>query len=555
MTLPKIPVVSLDDPNHRRRSRETINDILSHKFDDSRVQTPEEVAAGITPVNPAYPPGHLHRYGAVGDNITDDSQAVQFAFSSGAQVTAIAGMTYYCGSATIDIPAGARASIYGVALRTAVNGTTFLDVVGDDVEILGGEIYGRGNSVATGDEALIRFSGSSAASYRTGLLVRDCYLHDSGFYGVFGEFSRDLVVSNCYIEAIGYAAVLGLSCVNWKINGNVIDDVSPGDSGNAYGVAFTRDGSATGTGTYPAPTDCEAIGNTISNIPLWEALDTHGGQRITFANNTIKNCLYGINVSPIPAVPVTPSSVVITGNVIDSGDESADPGRAIGSGGFDGSNKAQNIVVYGNVIRAFGLASNNEGAIMFQYTDGLVVANNVIEDSRASGICLLQDNDEFVISCNSIRGIRNGVANACGINIRNTTQTGHVADNYINATAEIGVFIAATNAGVSFGTNRIVTSGSQYTDVLNGGPGILVTGATTTDVASIANGAQATVSITVTGARFGDDVQVVCSISLGGLGLTAYVSANDTVTVVLQNNSGGAIDLASATYTAYVTTR
>jgi hypothetical protein len=79
MPLPKLPVHSLDDINHRRRSRETINDILSHKFDDSRVQTKAEVEAGVTPVNPAFPPLDVRRYGAVGDDDTDDAPAFQAA--------------------------------------------------------------------------------------------------------------------------------------------------------------------------------------------------------------------------------------------------------------------------------------------------------------------------------------------------------------------------------------------------------------------------------------------------------------------------------------------
>jgi|GEM_PF-5967315 len=39
-------------------------------------QTPEEVAAGVTPTNYAYPPGDVRRYGAVGDGVTDDTAAI-----------------------------------------------------------------------------------------------------------------------------------------------------------------------------------------------------------------------------------------------------------------------------------------------------------------------------------------------------------------------------------------------------------------------------------------------------------------------------------------------
>lgn len=89
MTLPKIPVHSLDDINHRRGARERINAILDHSFDDSKIQTPEEKLAGITPVNPAFRPVNPKRYGAKGDGVTDDTGAVAQAISASDPLTAI----------------------------------------------------------------------------------------------------------------------------------------------------------------------------------------------------------------------------------------------------------------------------------------------------------------------------------------------------------------------------------------------------------------------------------------------------------------------------------
>lgn len=76
---------------------------------------------------------------------------------------------------------------------------------------------------------------------------------------------------------------------------------------------------------------------------------------------------------------------------------------------------------------------------------------------------------------------------------------------------------------------------------------------TTWDPPSVGDGAQTTTTITVTGAAVGDVVSVGFSQSLQGMQLTGYVSATDTVTVVLRNGTGGAIDLASGTLRASVT--
>jgi hypothetical protein len=78
-----------------------------------------------------------------------------------------------------------------------------------------------------------------------------------------------------------------------------------------------------------------------------------------------------------------------------------------------------------------------------------------------------------------------------------------------------------------------------------------LTGSTTWDPASIANGASETKQFTVTGAVLGDFVLPSFSLDVQDLGISATVAASNTVEVVLQNNSGGARDLASGT--VYVT--
>jgi hypothetical protein len=141
MGLPKLPTASLDDINHRRRARETINQILDHTFDDSRVRTPAEVAAGISPINPAYEPGDVRRYGAKLDGVTDDSAALTRALSQLAQ-----------GGRAVFIPTG--------ILLIDINAASNLFTIPD-----GGVVYGRG-----WDHSEIRTTGTPSAD-RTILLV------------------------------------------------------------------------------------------------------------------------------------------------------------------------------------------------------------------------------------------------------------------------------------------------------------------------------------------------------------------------------------------------
>lgn len=67
------------------------------------------------------------------------------------------------------------------------------------------------------------------------------------------------------------------------------------------------------------------------------------------------------------------------------------------------------------------------------------------------------------------------------------------------------------------------------------------------DAGSIADGDEEVGEITVTGAALGDFVLASLSIDVADLAITAAVTAANTVTYQLLNNTGGAIDLASAT--------
>lgn len=74
----------------------------------------------------------------------------------------------------------------------------------------------------------------------------------------------------------------------------------------------------------------------------------------------------------------------------------------------------------------------------------------------------------------------------------------------------------------------------------------------TADFASTLDGDEAAVDLAVPGAALGDFVLVAPGIDLTDLVLAASVTAADVVTVVVANNTGGTIDLASQTITGVV---
>lgn len=77
-------------------------------------------------------------------------------------------------------------------------------------------------------------------------------------------------------------------------------------------------------------------------------------------------------------------------------------------------------------------------------------------------------------------------------------------------------------------------------------------GSATWDAASIADGDEEAKEITVTGAALGDFCLCSIGVDVVDLVLSGQVTAANTVTASLANNTGGALDLASATVRARV---
>lgn len=92
-----------------------------------------------------------------------------------------------------------------------------------------------------------------------------------------------------------------------------------------------------------------------------------------------------------------------------------------------------------------------------------------------------------------------------------------------------------------------IKSSQPATDEDGVGVGYSYEASDTWNPGSIANGAADTKVVAVAGAVLGDYVLCSFSLNLQGLQMTGYVSGGGNVTVILNNATGGAIDLASGT--------
>ena len=438
----------------------TFNSFLSTQFTQAGItsitmpQTPAELAAGITPSNYAYPPGHFNRYGAVGDNVADDSAAIQKAFNSGALVTGISNATYYCGTTTITIAnANVAALLYGVILRTAVNGTSFLTITGTGCELRGVEIYGRGNSSYVGGETLITASGTAVGARVSDLYLVDCYLHDVGSYGLYSEWGQRFHIINCKFLNIGYAAILLASGLDCEIIGGIIDTVSPGTSGNTYGVSLTRRTDISDNlAVVPRTKNCKVVGMTVKNNTIWDALGTHAGEELLFEANIIENCKYGVAMGPSKNIAGNyvwaPQNCKSVGNQITGSAGGGGYGvSVVGAGTVTGTpiEAAAGCSLIGDTVIQCGVpGASTSGGFVFYYTNGLQVIAPTALDCYSNGVVFYHDNYGLTLAggnivdphdptnvCACVRfdaGYNTGVVSGVSVTLVNPGLDTHVAD-------------------------------------------------------------------------------------------------------------------------------
>lgn len=184
-----------------------------------------------------------------------------------------------------------------------------------------------------------------------------------------------------------------------------------------------------------------------------------------------------------------------------------------------GGNGVQTTVISGNTLEipsTGGLLTASDGII--DINTASTVSGNSINDNIFH--CL-----DAAYAAYAIQG-----------DIRSAVVTG----NLIRQTAGINV----TNSDINtiYAQNRLPT-GSQN---------VVLTGSTTWDIPSLLATESASTTVTVTSASVGDFAMASHQLSFGGLTVQAEVTASNTVTVTVVNNTGSTINVGSGTLRAMV---
>lgn len=293
-------------------------------------------------------------------------------------------------------------------------------VTASDVTLESPQLIGTGGSTAGSGKGIIASGSFGPGAPIRGLRVTKPRITGFSEYGIYLEFCDDFRVDQPAISSIAYAGITMASCTNGVVEGGSVKNIiQPAGLTNSYGITVSRrTNSASELTAFPRSKGIKVRGVLIDGVPLWEGLDTHGGEDLEFTGNIIRNCLVHIAVVPSSnnagTATYAPLSVKVSGNVLTGS------GDGLNSAGtwFTGSatEYATGSFVDNRLVDVGGdtaSAGNNWGGLVLERTSGLAVAVNTFVRPAVAGIHLIAGNIGTNLLGNTVEDVWSNISGIC----------------------------------------------------------------------------------------------------------------------------------------------
>lgn len=253
---------------------------------------------------------------------------------------------------------------------------------------------GAAQVLYTGADGL-HIAGTNAANPAHYIKIENVTMHNFQGHGILLDFIDRFEISGCNLLILTYAGIFVKSCKHGRIHHNYINSIlCKSADNNGYGIAVS---SASGDlVTYPPSENVSVDHNTISEVLIWEGIDTHGAKDITIDSNRIYSCHVGILAarrdSSITGKADANHATICTDQ---DGRTMATLGAYIGaavSNDTDGSTGTISAVSTDTFTAILGGGGDNSWDVDDEYTinawhppENTIISNNLIDSKKTDG--------------------------------------------------------------------------------------------------------------------------------------------------------------------------
>lgn len=380
-------------------------------------QTTAEAAVGVTPTNDAYEPGDVRRYGAVGDDSSNDTTAFTTAISTGHSV--------FVPSGTFDVDGGALViTTVGQAFRGESAGRSLVRRRSNGAILTISARHVDVSDVAFFDHSTSPFSGDNivASDDADNVLLRDVNVYGSSGSAVNAAWTDQLTIrgglyNNQAAPAGTPVVIIGRSGQTNYTHYWVVDGITLQPSGNPLRVISSGSGSATNSQLGGLELLAGSVGSVSNRIV---------GNRIT-------------------------------GDIKDEGSNSTYIGNALGAHTATFAANSSGILWTGNV-RGAGSAIVNDGLVSNMVIEPDRVYSGFLNLAIAEGLRLGNNKPIRFYDPAGTNYAYVGMSAANALTLSNNTGSVHIAANAGNRVQNIvgGVEVARFDGAAAAGQTRFL---------------------------------------------------------------------------------------------------
>lgn len=491
---------------------------------------------------------NVHEMGAVGDGVTDDTDAIQYCLDNFTFTIFKPGLVYLITRAlTISVSnryiIGNNATLYGLGADFDNTTTDFLASNAAFIQIKG-QLVTPFNPIGNVSIDRLRLQSQNVIGRKVdGIVVQNCV---------------QVTIDRC--EIFDFPAAIGIranSLRGGKFRRNTIRDFYDDTNWTALSLAQPNltgiefDGART---NGVSSSDIEVAGNRITNMIVGPVfLAAHGNQTdgLTSGQATEAEIHHNYIENVAEGIDWWGNYTTISNNFV----RDCDHWCIALKHGFSHGHVIDNVLLEATLGHISIQPNGSTGT--FKNSDGIVIRGNYclgLRDSTGSPLGIARTCIHLVDSVGS--GGTAVVSNTLiEGNICRPNGNGDYSIVYATTGSNNDIIWNSTNPGVT--GEYVVVTGTPRTYIpneLRTGGAILPYkrfGSKTFDPVSSGAGTSQTTTVTVTGAALGDVCGASFSQDMQSVLLFAYVSAADTVACVFYNWTAGTVDLASGTLTAW----